>query len=220
MFSVSAIHVLLQPKEKPQSVILNLQAGKAPKTLIVNNKLGSNKASGSIHSSVNDYTMFSMFGYYPLITSDCFIQHHQRHQDVHQHDNDNENDDQNDQNDHDCQQHHHDGHQHHHDCQQHHHDGHQHHHDDHHHGDLNCNYNFGPLSNDPNNMTFYSPIDGGDSNGNGWLTGDIEVFDTNGFGGSGVAIDSTDSTIFGGYSSGGDYALKYLIILIQYLNFF
>ncbi len=160
LFSISAIHVLLQPKEKPESVIKNLQAEKAPKQLSVK-KLEFKQPIRPIHSFGNDYTMFSMFGYYPLITSDCFIHHHQ----------------------HECYHHH--GHQHHPDCH------------DHHHGGMNDNgIAICPSPIDPNDMGNFSPIDDGYSNGNGWLSSDIEGFD-----GSGV-----DGTLGG---SGDDYALKH-----------
>ena len=108
------------------------------------------------HSYVNDYTMFSMFGYYPLITSDCFINHH--HHDFH---------------------HHHHGHQHHPDCHDHNHDVHD--HGNHHHGDLNDNgIAICPLPVDPNDIANLSTIDDGYSNENGWLSGDIEGFDGSG----------------------------------------
>jgi len=83
VFSVSAIHVLLQPKEKPDQIMKLQQQGKPGPVPIISNTRGSRPVR-SIHSHVTDYTMFCMFGYYPLISSDCFI-HHYHHCHDHEH---------------------------------------------------------------------------------------------------------------------------------------
>ncbi len=154
ILSVSALHVLLQPKEKPAQIILNSKSG------------GVQPPSGSIHSCVNDFDMFSMFGYYPLITSECFMHHYEHSKDFDRHHNDNDNDEGNDDGDHlqdhNCQDHHDHDHHHngddHHDCHDHHHHHHHHVHDDHLHQN---NFDHTPDTN---------------LDLNGWLGGNIEGF--------------------------------------------
>ena len=77
IFSISAIHVLLQPKEKPLSV-------PTPSKSVMN--VTSNISTRPVQRTIiNDYAMLGMFGYYPLISSDCFIHHCHHHDHCHNH---------------------------------------------------------------------------------------------------------------------------------------
>ena len=198
IFAISALHVLLQPKEKPMQAG-NQGTAKPAVVLSPQNRIGGSSRPVRPYDTSN-YMMLGMFGYNELITSDCFI-HHCHHHDHHHGDSDN----------HD---HHHgdsDNHDHNHGDSGHHghgdsgHHGHGHGdsgHHDHDHGDSghhgHNDYDFG--YSDTNNDL------------NGWLTSDIDsgggnafVLDYNGTAGGG--FDFSNGNFACSCGSGGGYCL-------------